>query len=370
MRPGMRLAPGTVLLYPFRRGVLVFERYTGSARRTIFFARYEASSAASPYIGSEHLLLGLLREDKRLADEFLDVEDTVESLRDQIARQAPGGAASSTSIDLPLSVEAKRILAYGAEEAERLGHRYIAPVHLLLGILKESECLAARLLAERQVLPEAVRAYAAGSRPDQPRASAFPAPLDEPPRPLIEWLAEREKAGGITVALHATVAGYSTGVAVYAGEKVLHDGDSLDGSSPLPVSPDEQIMELRKRSRRLLARLEHSIARHEFEAARAMSEQEQRLTRQLTEMRLQTTGPVPKAVPFLCVLLTGTESLTDLRSRIGRYLKTGVAHVWVLDAVDHRAYTATAAEGLREVVDGSLRIAEPQMEVECRGLFE
>ena len=63
---------------------LMFERYTEKARRVIFFARYEASQFGSPYIETEHLLLGLLREDKALTNRFLRSHASVESIRKQI----------------------------------------------------------------------------------------------------------------------------------------------------------------------------------------------------------------------------------------------------------------------------------------------
>ena len=62
----------------------MFERYTEKARRVIFFARYEASQFGSPYIETEHLLLGLLREDKALTNRFLRSHASVESIRKQI----------------------------------------------------------------------------------------------------------------------------------------------------------------------------------------------------------------------------------------------------------------------------------------------
>jgi ATP-dependent Clp protease ATP-binding subunit ClpC len=69
----------------------MFERYTEKARRVIFFARYEASQFGSPYIETEHLLLGLLREDKALTNRFLRSHASVESIRKQIGVQACAG---------------------------------------------------------------------------------------------------------------------------------------------------------------------------------------------------------------------------------------------------------------------------------------
>ncbi|HTM16740.1 MAG TPA: Clp protease N-terminal domain-containing protein, partial [Terracidiphilus sp.] len=108
----------------------MFERYTEKARRVIFFARYEASQFGSPYIETEHLLLGLLREDKALTNRFLRSHASVESIRKQIEAHTTIREKVSTSVDLPLSNECKRVLAYAAEEAERLGHKHIGTEHL------------------------------------------------------------------------------------------------------------------------------------------------------------------------------------------------------------------------------------------------
>ena len=166
----------------------MFERYTEKARRTIFFARYEASQFGSPYIEAEHLLLGLLREDKSLANRFL--RSPAESIREQIERHTAPGEKVPTSVDLPLSHECKRVLAYGAEEAERLKHKHIGTEHMLLGLLREEKCFAARLLHEQGLTIDSVREQLQQSAPPLAQGSAFFARLDQ-------WLAEREARGGI-----------------------------------------------------------------------------------------------------------------------------------------------------------------------------
>ena len=122
----------------------MFERYTEKARRVIFFARYEASQFGSPYIETEHLLLGLLREDKALTNRFLRSHASVESIRKQIEGHTTIREKVSTSVDLPLSNECKRVLAYAAEEAERLSHKHIGTEHLLLGSAARREVLCRR----------------------------------------------------------------------------------------------------------------------------------------------------------------------------------------------------------------------------------
>src|SRR5437899_203273 len=135
----------------------MFERYTEKARRVIFFARYEASQFGSPYIETEHLLLGLLREDKALANRFLRSHAAIESIRKQIESHTTIREKVSTSVDLPLSHECKRVLAYGAEEAERLSHKHIGTEHLLLGLLREEKSFAAEILHERGLRLSQVR---------------------------------------------------------------------------------------------------------------------------------------------------------------------------------------------------------------------
>ncbi len=135
----------------------MFERYTEKARRVIFFARYEASNFGSPYIETEHLLLGVLREDKAVTNRFLQPHASVDSIRKQIEGHTTIREKISTSVDLPLSNECKRVLAYAAEEAELLSHQHIGTEHLLLGLLREEKCFAAAILQERGLRLEAIR---------------------------------------------------------------------------------------------------------------------------------------------------------------------------------------------------------------------
>jgi ATP-dependent Clp protease ATP-binding subunit ClpC len=128
----------------------MFERYTEKARRVIFFARYEASQFGASQIEAEHILLGLIREDKNLTTRFFHrTHANVESIRKEIEGRTILRDRISTNIDLPLSSEAKRVLAFAAEESERLGNRHIGTEHLLLGLLREENSVAAEILYER-----------------------------------------------------------------------------------------------------------------------------------------------------------------------------------------------------------------------------
>lgn len=129
----------------------MFERYTEKARRVIFFGRYEAAQFGCSYIETEHLLLGLLRENKVIVAKLLKSPSAFDAIRNKIETATTRGTPRSTSVDLPISNESKRVLAYAAEEAERLSHKHIGTEHLLLGLLRETDSLAARLLNEEGV---------------------------------------------------------------------------------------------------------------------------------------------------------------------------------------------------------------------------
>ncbi len=145
----------------------MFERYTEKARRTIFFARYEASQFGSQIIESEHLLLGVLRENKDLTSYFLRLNAGVDWIRKQIEAQTYTRDRISTIVDLPLSDECKRVLAFAAEEAEHLSHPHIGCEHLLLGLLREKDSFASQLLGKCGVELEEVRKELAATSPGE-----------------------------------------------------------------------------------------------------------------------------------------------------------------------------------------------------------
>src|SRR5207248_1444919 len=101
--------------------------------------------------------LGLLREDKALTNRFLRSHASIESIRKQIEGRTTIRDKVSTSVDLPLSPECKRVLQYAAEEAERLSHKHIGTEHLLLGLLREEKSFAAEILHERGLRLSQVR---------------------------------------------------------------------------------------------------------------------------------------------------------------------------------------------------------------------
>jgi len=136
----------------------MFERYSEKARRVIFYARYEASNYGSRYIETEHLLLGLLREAPPLAKWFPGQADVEPEIRSEIEKRATRGERLSTSVEIPLSAECKKVLKLAGETAERLGHRRVETEHLLIGILRVESSMAAQILIARGLNSEPIQA--------------------------------------------------------------------------------------------------------------------------------------------------------------------------------------------------------------------
>lgn len=135
----------------------MFERYTESARRVIFLARYHASQFGSPEIETEHMLLGMLREDKSLPREFAELQLEIQSITEEIVERVTIHEGIGTSADLPLSTVSARVLEHAAEEANSLGHLHIGTEHLLLGMVRERASLAGQILFERGVCVQDLR---------------------------------------------------------------------------------------------------------------------------------------------------------------------------------------------------------------------
>lgn len=144
----------------------MFERYTEKARRVIFFARYEASQYGWPQIESEHLLLGLVHEERLLCGEWLP-NALPDSVRQKIDRSFERRPVTPTSIDLPLSLTGRAVLLHAQEEADRMNSRQIGTEHLLLGLVRE-ETLAARILFENGADLDQLRVrFEQGSEPNE-----------------------------------------------------------------------------------------------------------------------------------------------------------------------------------------------------------
>src|SRR4051812_20275428 len=159
----------------------MFERFTERARQVVVLAQEEARSLRHNYIGTEHLLLGLLREEEGLAARVLESFDvTVEEVRAQVALIVGEGDEVTTG-QIPFTPRAKKVLELSLREALELGHKWIGTEHLLLGLVRESEGVAARILldldADADTVRDEVLRQLGGAAP-----RPVPAPPPPPPR--------------------------------------------------------------------------------------------------------------------------------------------------------------------------------------------
>jgi hypothetical protein len=136
--------------------------------------------------------------------------EKIEAIRRTIEQRSPVREKVSTSVDLPLSHESKRVLAYGAEESERMNHKEIGTVHLLAGLLREEKCFGAELLREQGLTLESVREKAGVREPPAAQGGSIGG--------LYGWIAELEARKDIWIADRANIGRSTADFAIYAGD--------------------------------------------------------------------------------------------------------------------------------------------------------
>jgi ATP-dependent Clp protease ATP-binding subunit ClpC len=125
----------------------MFEKFTERGRKVIIFAKEEAEKRQNDYLGTEHLLLAILREDDGLPVAILKKMGLgIEELRMEVERNLPAGMNLLTFGDIPFTPRAKKVLELAVEEARLLGHNYIGSEHLLLGLIREDEGIAGKIM--------------------------------------------------------------------------------------------------------------------------------------------------------------------------------------------------------------------------------
>jgi ATP-dependent Clp protease ATP-binding subunit ClpA len=128
----------------------MFDEYTPEARRSVFFARATARQLGSDTVEGVHLLLGIAREDIALLNRFLSPSVSESTLRDEITNGVSTSSAALQQIgDIPFSSESERVFSLAAEEATRMSQQRVGIEHLLLGLLREENSVAARMLRGR-----------------------------------------------------------------------------------------------------------------------------------------------------------------------------------------------------------------------------
>jgi ATP-dependent Clp protease ATP-binding subunit ClpC len=126
----------------------MFERFTERARRVVVLAQEEARMLNHNYIGTEHILLGLIREGQGVAGRALEsLGISLEAVRQQV-EQIIGRGQQAPSGHIPFTPRAKKVLELSLREAQQLGHNYIGTEHILLGLIREGSGVAAQVLVK------------------------------------------------------------------------------------------------------------------------------------------------------------------------------------------------------------------------------
>jgi len=135
----------------------MWQRFTERARRVVYFAQEEAARLGETFVSTEHLLLGLVREKDSVACRLLEMMGvSLSRIRSEVERQVPRGEGR-LSQDMALTPRAKRVIDLAYDEARHLNNNYIGTEHLLLGLIREGEGLAGRVLIRMGVDLERVR---------------------------------------------------------------------------------------------------------------------------------------------------------------------------------------------------------------------
>src|SRR5205823_1345071 len=154
----------------------MFDRFTDRARKVMGLARQEAQRFNHDYIGTEHILLGLVQEGSGVAASVLkNLDIDLKKIRQEVEKLVSTGTTMVTMGQLPFTPRAKKVLELSLEEASNLGHTYIGTEHLLLGLIRESEGIAAQVLRNLKVKVEDVREEVLellGAEPTEANASA------------------------------------------------------------------------------------------------------------------------------------------------------------------------------------------------------
>jgi ATP-dependent Clp protease ATP-binding subunit ClpA len=156
----------------------MWQRFTERARKVVFYAQEEAGRLGDNYVSTEHLLLGMIRENDSVAARILDrLGISLESIRSEVSRAVTRGDGRLGQ-DMQLTPRAKRVIDLAYDEARLLANNYIGTEHLLLGLIREGEGLAARVLAKLGVELDRTRAEVSSvqERPADQVTPAEPVP--------------------------------------------------------------------------------------------------------------------------------------------------------------------------------------------------
>ena len=277
----------------------MFERFTEAARRVIVLAQEEARILKHDYIGAEHILLGVLREEDGLGARALSsLGIAVERARAQVVRIV-GSGEEVTSGQIPFTPAAKKALELALREAQALGHNYIGTEHLLLGLVRDPDALAARILLDFDADPQKIRnevirmlSGPGGVQPQgvDPRSSRVPGELldwaGEPLRRLARdvegKLGRPADAGDLLVLLASVPDGLAARTLAALGVDVERLARAAEESrrGGARSLPDPGLLE---EAEEVCAEKEAAIEAQEFERAANLRDRERVLRRQASE---------------------------------------------------------------------------------------
>jgi ATP-dependent Clp protease ATP-binding subunit ClpA len=178
----------------------VFERFTDRARRVVVLAQEEARMLNHNYIGTEHILLGLIHEGEGVAAKTLDsLGISLEAIRSQVEEIIGMGARAPTG-HIPFTPRAKKVLELSLREALQLGHDYIGTEHILLGLIREGEGVGAQVLmklgADLNRVRQQVIELLGGHEPERPTGRMFPERFTTPARRVLDLAKESARELG------------------------------------------------------------------------------------------------------------------------------------------------------------------------------
>ncbi len=303
----------------------MFERFTERARQVVVLAQEESRSLQHNHIGTEHILLGLLREEEGLAARVLEsLGISGESARGDVVRIVRPGEGV-TSGQIPFTPRAKRTLVAALEEALSLGHNYIGTEHLLLGLVGQSEGMAAQVLMHFDANAETVRdktmQLVSAPEADQQRRprtrtprtpqtiswqwlDGLGAPLNQLAQDIYRQLGRQPDAGDLLLALACA----PDTLAAQALQQLGIDLDAL--ATAIEHQRQQALLAQEQEIEQVRIDKEQAIEAHQLDAAARLRDQERELTRrkQHQQRRLVQAREDAGLPP---------EVLHDIRRRLG-----------------------------------------------------
>jgi hypothetical protein len=282
----------------------VFERFTEAARQVVILAQDEARLLKQNYIGVEHILLGLLREEDGIAARVLDSLDiTVQRVRAEVVRIV-GSGEEVTAGQIPFTPRAKKVLELALREALSLSHNYVGTEHILLGLMRENEGIAARILLDFDADSEKIRnevirflSRSGGTPgsyvPPDTRTALLPEslldwagePLHRLSREIESGLSRRADAGDLLVLLALVDGGVVSDALADLGldvEQIVQAAERARAAGQVSeLAPDPALL---AECETVRAEKETAIASQEFERAADLRDRERRLRRRAREV--------------------------------------------------------------------------------------